>query len=102
MLPAGVRDCLAPVALGEHYHRSAMILELIHIWVHSACGGRSHRSARHSGRGLCRSGIVDWVILHVLRHLLACVETGLDLRVSYVTADYDGTVEAEPGAYRIL
>ena len=102
MLLAGVRDCLAPVALGEHYHRSAMILELIHIWVHSACGGRSHRAARHSCRGLCWSGVIDRMVLHVLRHLLSGIKTCLDLGVCDVAAHDYGSVEAEPGTYRIL
>ena len=42
VLAAGIGHSLAPVAFGEHNHTSAMVLELIHIRVHTACCGRAH------------------------------------------------------------
>ena len=44
MLLASLCNNIATVTLGNHYKASAMILELIYVWVHTVGCGRSHRT----------------------------------------------------------
>ena len=73
VLLARVGHIDSTVALSEHDEATAMILELIYIWVHTASGSRAHRAARHTRRSLSRSSVVDRVVLEVLRHTLASI-----------------------------
>ena len=102
MLLTAVSYHLGAVALGNHDERTAILLELVSIWVHTVCRGRSHRTARHSLRGLGRTSIEHWVVLEVLWHTLAIVEACLDLSMSYITSHDDGAIEVYTGRDRVF
>ena len=70
---------VATVTLGNHYKASAMILELIYVWIHTVGCGRSHRATWITLWSLGRTCIENRVVLEVLRHLLASVQTSLSL-----------------------
>ena len=42
VLLAGIGNYLATVTLGNHHEASAVILELVNVWVHTVGCGRSH------------------------------------------------------------
>ena len=102
MLFAGVSHLLASVALCKHYHAAAVVLEQVHIRVHAAGSCRSHGTAGHSGRRLCRSGIVYRMILEILRHIFSPVKTLLDPGMGDVPCHDDGAVQAQAGRNRIF
>ena len=102
MVLAGTGDVLAAVALGKHNHRTAVLLELVHIRVHTSGRGGAHGTASHALGSLGRTGIVDGMVLHVLRHALAGVQTSLQLGVRYVATHDDGAVQTEACAYGVL
>ena len=102
MLLASLCNNIATVTLGNHYKASAMILELIYVWVHTVGCGRSHRATWITLWSLGWTSIEDRVILEVLWHLLACIQTSLELSVSDVTSHDDGTLQVDTGAYWIL
>mgnify|MGYP007011420258 CR=1 FL=1 len=79
MLLASLCNNIATVTLGNHYKASAMILELIYVWVHTVGCGRSHRATWITLWSLGWSCIEDRVVLEVLWHLLACIQTSLSL-----------------------
>ena len=88
--------------LGQHDHATAMALEQIHVGVHTTGCRRSHRTASHACRSLGRTGIVDGVILDVLRQLFTLVQTLFQLGMSDVATYNDGTIQLETGSHRIL
>ena len=93
MLLAGVGYLLTAVPFGQHDHATAMRLEQIHVGVHaSSCGG-SHGSGGIPCGCLCRAGIINRMILHILRHSLAPVDPFLQFRVSNIASHDDGSVE---------
>ena len=75
MLLASLCNNIATVTLGNHYKASAMILELIYVWIHTVGCGRSHRSTWIALWSLGWSCIEDRVVLEVLWHLLACIQS---------------------------
>ncbi len=79
-----------------------MVLELVNIRVHTVSRCRSHRTARIALRSLCRSGIEDRMILEILRHFLAGIQTSLQFGMSDVASHDDSTFQINAGAYRIF
>ena len=102
MLVARVGHLLRPVALREHHHRPAGGLELLDVRVHPAGGGRPERAGCVALRRLGRTGVVDAVILQVLRHLLARIEPLLDLGVGDVAGDDHRSRQHHPRPHRVL
>ena len=102
MLFASVSHNLGAVTLGNHDKRSSVILELIHIRIHSIGSRGAHAAARITFRSLGRTGVENGMILELGGHVLPGVQTGLKLRVGDVTGNYNGTIEIDPRAYRIL
>ena len=90
-----VSDLLRAVAFCEHNHRAAVALEEVDVWVHTACRGRSHRAARHAFRCLCRTCIVDRMVLEIVGELFAAVEAFFEACVSNVASNDDGSVERQ-------
>jgi hypothetical protein len=64
---AGVGDLLAAVAFGEHDHGCAEGLEEIDVSVHAASGGGTEGTGGETGRSFGGAGVVDGVILDILR-----------------------------------
>ena len=95
MLLAGVRDLLAAVALGNHDHAAALGLEEIDVAVHAARRGGAETAAGHARRRLGGTGIINRMVLEVLRQLTAGVETLLQLRMRDVAGDDDGAVDEQ-------
>lgn len=56
----------------------------------------------HSLGSLGRTGIVHDMILHVLRHGLATIETLLNLGMGNITTDNDGSRQREAGLHGVL
>ena len=79
-----------------------MLLELIHIWIHTSSRRRSHRTASHSSRRLSRSCVIDWVILQILWHWFACVQASFNLRVSDITTYNDCAIQTQTRTNWIL
>ena len=102
MLLARLCHAVATVALGYHHKAGAIVLELVNVWVHAVCRSRSHRATRITLWCLGWSGIEYWMILEVCRHLLACIKTCLELGVSDVAGNDDGTLEVNASAYGIF
>ena len=63
MLLASLCNNIATVTLGNHYKASAMILELIYVWVHTVGCGRSHRATWITLWSLGWTSIEDKVVL---------------------------------------
>jgi hypothetical protein len=96
VLLAGVGDGLAAVALGEHDQRAAVRLEEVDVAVHAAGGGRAERGPRRMPVGrLGGAGVVDRVVLEVLRQALARVEALLELGVGDVAGHDERAGERE-------
>lgn len=93
MFMASVGDLLRAVALGDHDHSAAGSLELIDVRVHTTCSSGSERSGGETFRFLGGTGVIDGVILEILRHRLSGIEAFLNLGVSDITTHDDGTIE---------
>ena len=102
MLLASLCNNITTVTLGNHYQASAVILELIYVWVHTVGCGRSHRATWITLWSLGWTSIEDRVVLEVLWHFLTSIQTSLELSVSDVTSHDDSTLQVDTGAYRIL
>ena len=63
MLLASLCNNIAAVTLGNHYQASAVILELIYVWVHTVGCGRSHRATWITLWSLGWTSIEDKVVL---------------------------------------
>ena len=98
---AGLGDLLGAVALRQHHHRAARGLELLDVRVHPAGRRRAERAGRVALRGLGRAGVVDGVVLQVLRHLLARVQPLLDLGVRDVAGHHQRAGQREPGLHGV-
>src|SRR3972149_6091453 len=92
-LLAGVRHLLAAVPLRNHDERSSMRLEQVHVGIHAARGGRSEGARGHSLGGLGRTGVVDGVVLQVLRQVFPAVDPLLEFCMGDIASDDDGTCE---------
>ena len=97
MLLACVSHNLGAVALGDHDHAAAVILEEIHIRIHTVGGCRAHRATGHSFRSLGRAGVEHRMILEVLWKILTPVKSFLKAGVCDVTGHDDGAVKAQTG-----
>ena len=94
---AGIRHALGAVALGNHNHAAAMALEEVYIGIHTpGCGGTEGAGGIALG-GLGGAGVVDGVILHILRQVLTGVQQLLELGVGDIATHDDGTAEGEAG-----
>ena len=102
VLLAGVGHLLRAVALGEGDHGASGVHEGVQVGIHAAGSGGTEGAGSHALGGLGGTGIVDDVVLHVLGHGLTAVQALLDLGVRDVTADNDGTGEAEAGLHGVL
>ena len=102
VLLASFGDLLGAVTLGEHDEATARLLELINEGVHAASGGRA-KGARGEAVGLLGgAGVVNDVVLEVLRHRAAILEALLDLSVGDIAGDDDGAGEGEAGLDGVL
>ena len=97
MLLAGIGDLLRTVALCYHHEAAAICLELIDVWVHTACRGGSHRTARIAGWRLSWSSIENGMVFEVLRHSFACIETSFELGMSDVASHNNGAAKVDTG-----
>ena len=99
---AGVGDGLATVALGDHDERAAMLLEKLDVTVHATGGGRTERAGGHADGRLGGAGVIDGVILDVLRQAFALLESFADLGVRDVAGDDERAGEREARGDRVL
>jgi hypothetical protein len=102
VLLAGVGDLLAAISLGDHDHAAAVALEEIDVAVHAAGGGGAKAAAGHAGGCFGGAGVIDGVILEVVRQRLAGIEHLLQLRMRDVAGDDDGAVDEEARGGGIL
>ena len=63
VLLARIGHLLRAIALGDHDHRAAGSLKLIHIRIHAPGRGRTERTRSHTFRSLGRTGIIYRMIL---------------------------------------
>ena len=87
VLAAGLAHLGAAVALGERDEAAARGHELVDVGIHAAGGGRAEGAGGEALRRLGRAGVVDRVVLEVLRQALAAVEALLELGVGDVARD---------------
>ena len=102
MFLTSVGNIYRAVALRQHDERAPVVLELIHIRVHAPCRGRTHRAARHPRGSLRRARVIDRMVLQVLRHSLAGVQTRFYLRVRDVPSHNNRTIQRQARAYRVV
>ena len=102
VLLAGIRHLLATVTFGKHNHAAAVALEEVYIRVHTSGSSRAHRTASHALRSLGGTGVVDRMILDVLRQIFATVQTLFQFGMCNVAAYDDGSVQRQTGRNRIL
>ena len=102
VLLAGVGHHLGAVALRYHHHRAAMVLETVHVGIHTVCGGRAHGAAGIAGGSLRGARVIDGMVLEVLGQVLSPVEPLVELRVGDVAGHDDGSAEAQARAHGIL
>ena len=81
---------------------AAVLLEEVHVAVHTAGRSGSETAGRHSVRGLGGTCIVDRMLLHVLGQTFAALDALFQFCMGDVAAHDDRTVEQEEGRYRIL
>ena len=101
-LEAGVRNRLGPVPFGDHYQGGAVGLQEVHVGIHTAGRRRPERSGRLALRFFGRAGIVDRMVLQVVRHGPAAVEQLLEPGMRYVARHYYPAVQRKPGADRMF
>ena len=87
VLLAGVRDRLAPVPLRKHDHAGAILLEGVDVGIHATGGRRAERPARVALGGLRGAGVVDRMVLEIVRQTLAAIEPLFQFRVRDVSSD---------------
>ena len=102
MLLASVGHVNRAVALSQHDQAASVVLELVNIRIHTSGSGRSHRTTSHACRRLGRTGVVDRMVLQILRHRFACIQTCFNLRVGYITTDNNRAIQAQTGTNRIF
>ena len=102
VLAAGLAHLGAAIALGEGDEAAARRHERVDIAVHAPGRGRAERARGIALRRLGRAGVVDRVVLDVLRQALAAIEPLLQLRVGDVARDDQRAGQAEPGLDRVL
>ena len=102
MFLTGIGDTLRAVTLGNHHKRCTMILELIHIGIHTVGSGRSHRTARIAFRCLGRTGIEHGIVFEILWHFFTGIQTSLQLGMSDVTGNDNRSFQVDTGRDRIL
>lgn len=102
VLFAGIRDLLAAVSLRDHDHAAAVALEEIDVTVHAASGGGAEAAAGHAGGCFGGAGVINGVILEVVRQRLAGIEHLLQLRMRDVAGDDDGAIDEEARGGGIL
>ena len=95
---AGVGDCLGAVPLGYHNQGGAVVLEFIHIRVHTIGRGGAHRAAGHPLGSLGRTGIEDGMILEIGGHFFSGVKAGLQFSVGDIAGHDDGALQIDAGA----
>ena len=79
-----------------------MLLEEFDVAVHAAGGGRTKGTRGHADGGLGGAGVIDGVILDVLRQAFALLESFADLGVRDVAGDDERAGEREPRGDRVL
>ena len=102
MLVAGIRHLLATVAFRQHNHAATVGLQQIDVRVHAPGGGWPQRTGRIALRRFGRAGVVDRVILDVLRQAFTAIQTLFQLGVRDIAADDDGAAQRQAGGNRIL
>ncbi len=95
MLVAGVCHLLRAVAFGDHDHRAAIFLQQVDVGIHATGSRRTEGAGSFARRSLGRSGVIDRVVLEVVRQRLAGVKNLLELGVSDVATDDDGTLQQQ-------
>ena len=101
MLLAGIGHGLRAIALCDHYHRAAVILEQIHVRIHAVSSRRSHGAASHSFRSLGRASIEHRVILEILWQILSPVKPLFQAGMCYVSGHDDSPIQAQASRNRI-
>ena len=72
-----------------------MILELVHVGVHTVGRGGTHRTARIALGSLGRSGIEHRIVLEILWQILAGIQTSLQLSMSDIAGYDDGALQID-------
>src|SRR6516165_8484132 len=101
MLAACRADFGASVALGQRNKTAARRHKGIDIAVHAAGSGGSERAGCISRRGLRRPGIVNRVVLHIVRQPVPAFEPLLEFCMGDIARDDQRTGEAEAGLDRV-
>ena len=102
MLMASVGHLLATVAFRQHDHTPTSALELVNIRVHTPGSGWTKRTRGIAFRRFCRTGVVDRVILNILRQTFAVIQPFFQFRMRNITANNDCTVKRQTRRYRVL
>ena len=93
---------LGTVTLGNHDQGSAVILEFIHVRVHTVGRGGAHGAARIACGRFGRAGIQDGVVLEIGRHSFTGIQAGLQLGVGDVAGHNDGAFQVYTGAHGVF
>ena len=93
MLLTSVCYLLATITLGNHDHATAIILEQVHVRVHTTGSCRAERTGSHSGRSLGRTCIINRMIFDVLRQTFTLVDTLFQFGMSNVTTYNDRSAQ---------
>ncbi len=99
---AGAAHLGRAVALGEHHHGATGRLELVDEGVHTSSGRRSEGAGRHAFRGFRRTGVVDRVVLDVIRQRLAGFEPFAQLGVGEVARHDQRAGQRQAGLDRMF
>jgi hypothetical protein len=102
MLLAGFAHRCRAVALGEHHHRAAEGLELVDEAIHPAGRGRAEGARGHAVGRLGWAGVIDRVVLEIVRHALPALQPLANLGMGRVARDDDRAGEREARLDRIL
>ena len=101
MLLAGFPHRRRAVALGQHDHRAAGGLEIVHERIHAARRRRAERARGVALRRLGGAGVIDRMILEIVRQPLSALQPFAQFAVREVARHDHGPAERKPGLDRI-
>ena len=87
MASAGFAHLTRTIAFGKHHHRAAKRLELVDIGIHATGRRRAERTRCITRGRFGRTGIIDRVVLKIIRHGFAVFQPFADFRMRQIAGD---------------
>src|SRR5215470_2157881 len=102
VLLAGLAYRRRAVALGQHDHRAAGGLEVVHEGIHPSRRGGTERTRGVTLWRLGGPGVIDRVVLEIVGQPLPALQAFAQFRMREVARDDHGSAEREPRLDRMF